>query len=137
MNRLSKFFIIIMFVGMTAFVFAESVDARGVSVWVGTWQSFDIPGDGSTNTLEITHGASRSTYDLVWTETYFSLCKGAPGIGYGTAYESFSNLYVSMTFYCKGSPEAQHYELIFTYNTRLDNFTDGTIDWARISPRPW
>jgi len=126
-----------MFVGISAFMVTESVSATSVSVWVGTWQSFDIPGDGSTNTLEISYGSTVSTYDLIWTETYISLCNGGSGIGYGTAYESYSNLYVSMTFHCKGSPETQHYDLIFTYNARLDNFSDGSIDWERTSPRPW
>lgn len=137
MNRLFKLLITIMFVGISAFLVTEQVHATGVSVWVGTWQSFDMPGDGSTNTLDITHGSTASTYDLVWLETYYSLCKSASGIGYGTAYESYSNLYVSMTFYCKGHPEPYHFDLVFTYNSRLDSFNDGMIDWERISPRPW
>ena len=62
---------------------ASAASARRVSPWVGRWQTMDIPGDGSTNTLTIMYAGPGETYRLIWQETYFSLCEGAPGIGRG------------------------------------------------------
>ena len=136
MRHLSRLFITILLLGMSAFVFLETVEATGVSVWVGTWRSYDIPGDGSTNTLEIAHGSSYNTYDIIWRETYFSVCEGSPGIGYGTAYEDHTGLHMTMEFQCKGM-KPQTFDLTFTYNSRGDTLSGADIIWERISPRPW
>lgn len=47
----------------------------------GTWASVD-PGDGSSQQITITqHG---DVFTLLWEETYWSICKGRPGLMEGT-----------------------------------------------------
>lgn len=135
MQNLKRYTLLIL-LGIGAFFLTQQVEARAVSVWVGTWQSFDIPGDGSTNTLEITHGTSFNTYDLTWNETYFSACDGLPGYGIGQAFEDRAGLHVSLTIYCKGrSP--QYFDVDFTYDAVSDTLSGASVIWERISPRPW
>jgi hypothetical protein len=97
-------------------VTVSAVSARRGSPWVGRWQTMDyLSDDTSTNTLNITLRGSGPDYQLVWRETYFSLCDGRPGIGRGTAVEDGAVLHASMIFYCTGKPEPVIY-IDFTYN---------------------
>jgi hypothetical protein len=126
----------VLLLGITAAVGSAS----RVSPWVGRWQSMDVPGDGSTNTLSITFRGSASHYGLIWQETYFSICGGAPRIGRGTGDES-GGLHTQISFYCRGTLWGT-VPIEFIYDSANDFLISGqgtpteTV-WERISPRPW
>lgn len=121
-------------------VMATAVSARRVSPWVGRWQTMDIPGDGSTNTLTITHGGRFNNYNLIWRETYFSICSGAPGIGRGRGIEDGTGLHTNFDFYCRGR-HTLNIDIDFVYDSLTDTLVTeagpDTQTWVRISPRPW
>jgi len=137
MNRSFKIGLGIALAVVLVAVLASAVSARAVSVWVGRWQSMDIPGDGSTNTLVIS-GGPHGRHRLVWRETYFSVCAGAPGIGIGSGQEGIGTptLDVSMTFRCVGL-DPQYFDLQFTYDSATDTFYDGMNTWHRLTPPPF
>lgn len=138
-KRIKLGFALILAIVLVA-VMATAVSARRVSPWVGRWQTMDIPGDGSTNTLTITHGGSFNSYNLIWRETYFSICSGAPGIGRGRGIEDGTGLHTNFDFYCRGR-HTLNIDIDFVYDSPTDTLISGvggdTQIWVRISPRPW
>lgn len=114
--------------------------ARAVSPWVGRWQTIDVL-DGSTNTLQINFRGDAHRFGLIWRETYFTLCDGAPGIGRGTAVEDLTGFHSTMEFFCAGT-SAGTFGIEFVYRPFDDTIvsdegTPGEQVWVRISPRPW
>ena len=100
----------------------------------------DIPGDGSTNTLTVMYAGPGETYRLIWQETYFSLCAGAPGVGRGIGVDTPAGMEVTFNFYCRGTLTLT-IPIILTYDIVSDTITsdaDGLVQtWERITPRPW
>ena len=140
MTKRNRFTVVIVLVITLLAVIAPSVGASRVSPWVGQWQTIDVF-DGSTNTLNISFRGGASTYNVIWRETYFTLCSGDPGIGQGIGTEGLPGLQTTMEFICSGSP-AGTFNIDFVYNSADDTIIsdEGTASeqiWVRISPRPW
>ena len=138
-NRIRLSIVIVLVFTLLALI-APTADARRVSPWVGQWQTIDVV-DGSTNTLQISFRGGASEYNVIWRETYFTLCSGDPGIGRGIGVEDMSGLSASMNFFCAGS-HAGSFTIDFIYNSPDDTIISdaGTASeqvWQRTSPRPW
>jgi hypothetical protein len=119
---------------------ANTASASRVSPWVGRWQTMDIPGDGSTNTLTIAHAGGGGYYRLIWQETYFTLCEGEPGIGRGTGVDSAHGMETTFNFYCRGVLTLT-INMLLVYDHATDTFVSdpGGLNqtWDRVTPVPW
>ena len=140
MQKQTKFWVALLIAVILMTFMSTAVSARRISPWVGRWQTMDIPGDGSTNTLKIKFSGGASNYKLKWQETYFSICSGDPGVGRGTGTEGLTGLHTNFDFYCRGTLTT-NIDIEFTYNPSTDTITSDaggiTQTWIRISPRPW
>jgi hypothetical protein len=100
----------------------------------------DIPGDGSTNTLTVSYRRGGGSYNLIWQETYFSICDGDPGIGRGTGTETPAGLETNFNFYCNGV-FTLNIDILFVWDPATDTIvsdpTGMNQTWERITPRPW
>jgi hypothetical protein len=137
MKRTTRIGIAIILAIILVTLTVSAVSARAVDIFVGRWESMDIPGDGSTNTLQISFAHGISSYRLVWSETYFSLCGGRPGIGRGTGYGEYpATLHTTMTFRCGGGGGGT-FNIDFVYDSATDTMSDGSYIWHRLSMPPF
>jgi len=127
----SKLLITSLVVGLFSMLIFSVVSASTANPFTGHWYAVDSF-DGSDIRLTIAGGGARG-YRITWTENYFTLCAGEPGIGRGRGTAvSATELDVEIQFTCFTTGTTLDQELTFTYNHVTNTLTDGTDTWSRI-----
>lgn len=127
----TKLLFTILVVGLVSMLTFSVVSASPADPFTGHWYAVDSF-DGSDIRLTIAGGGAGS-YRITWTENYFTLCAGEPGIGRGSGTSvSATELDVEIQFTCFTTGTTLDQVFTFTYNPVTNTLTDGTDTWSRI-----
>ena len=122
--------IVVLLIILVALFSVSLASAGGSNPFKGQWVGTDSF-DGSTLRLTIA-GNSAGPLRVTWTESYFTLCEGEPGIGRGTGTVAGANtLDAEIDFTCFTTGTTLNHVTTFTYDPGTDTLTDGTDTWYR------
>ena len=98
----------------------------------GVWRAIDL--DGSNVQLVIA-GGGRGVYRLNWTDDYWSICDGRPGIGKGLGVLDSSDPYILHTDWvitCTSLHESYDYQFDGVYDPGTDTLDFQDVVWSRV-----
>ena len=85
---MKRFFVTVVVVGLMAALHTtctstNSADEEENRFFIGLWEGID-PVDGSNVRVSISNIDRDGVFEIVWSETFFTLCDGEPGVVTGT-----------------------------------------------------
>ena len=110
----------------------SAASAAPRSPFKGLWRAIDQ--DGSNIQLSIA-GGGRGIFRLTWTDDYWSICGGNPGIGrgVGSLYSVFPNiLHTDCVIRCTSLQEDHVYYFDAVYYAGTDTMTFQDVTWSRV-----
>jgi hypothetical protein len=133
MKRKTIIFLAMMIMGSLLMASASLAQAGPGNPFSGQWVAVDSF-DGSDIRLTIA-GNPAGPLRITWTENYFSICDGEPGIGRGTGNLGAANeLYAEIHFRCFTTGFTLDHTATFVYDPVTDTLTDGVDTWYRPGP---
>jgi hypothetical protein len=124
---------VILLVVILTFVAFSTVYAAPQSPFKGLWRAVDV--DGSNLQLVIA-GGGQGIYQLTWTDDYWTLCEGDPGIGLGVGTLDPNDpniMHTDFVIRCTSRHEPYSYQFDAVYDPGTDSLTFVLgIVWDRV-----
>jgi hypothetical protein len=102
------------------------------SPFKGLWRAIDL--DGSNIQLVIA-GGGRGIYQLTWTDDYWSICDGLPGIGRGQGQLDGGDpniLHTDWVIRCTSQHESYDFQFDARYYADTDTLEFQDVIWSRV-----
>jgi hypothetical protein len=133
MNIKRKYQIIIVLIIALTLITISTASAAPKSPFKGVWRAVDL--DGSNIQLSIA-GGGQGIFHLIWTDDYWGICEGDPGLGKGVGELDENDPYILHTDWiikCTSRHESYPYQFDAEYDPITDKLTFQLgVVWDRV-----
>lgn len=133
MNIKRKYLLIFFLILTLAMATISTASAAPNSPLKGVWRAVDL--DGSNVQLVIA-GSGRGLFHLTWTDDYWGICEGDPGIGKGAGTldpDDPNILHTDFDIRCTSRHESYPYQFDAVYDPGSDTITFQLgVVWTRV-----